>query len=93
MIRITTGDFEDPRALDLLIAHLTTARAETARGSAHALDAAGLQPARITCGGLCRPYRMVPLTGLQAMQWLRFERLRWDKGQPEPAAYWCEACE
>ena len=27
------------------------------------------------------------------MQWLRFERLRWDKGQPETAAYWCEGCE
>ena len=27
------------------------------------------------------------------MQWLRFERLRWDKGQPDTAAYWCEGCE
>jgi phage terminase large subunit GpA-like protein len=26
-------------------------------------------------------------------QWLRFEQLRWDKGQPETAAYSCEACE
>ena len=43
MIRITTGDLEDPRVLDFLNAHLTTARAETARGSAHALDAAGLR--------------------------------------------------
>ena len=25
-------------------------------------------------------------------QWLRFERLRWDKGQPETAAYVCESC-
>jgi phage terminase large subunit GpA-like protein len=26
-------------------------------------------------------------------QWLRFERLRWDKGQPQTAAYVCESCE
>jgi phage terminase large subunit GpA-like protein len=28
-----------------------------------------------------------------AMQWLRFERLRWEKSRPETAAYWCERCE
>lgn len=27
------------------------------------------------------------------MQWLRFERLRWEKGQPESAQYLCEGCE
>ena len=27
------------------------------------------------------------------MQWLKFERLRWDKGQPDTAAYTCESCE
>jgi putative acetyltransferase len=43
MIRITPGDFGDPRVVDLLQTHVTTARAETARGSAHALDLAGLQ--------------------------------------------------
>ncbi|WBQ12872.1 phage terminase large subunit family protein [Hyphomonadaceae bacterium BL14] len=26
-------------------------------------------------------------------QWLKFERLRWDKGRPETAAYNCEGCE
>jgi phage terminase large subunit GpA-like protein len=26
-------------------------------------------------------------------QWLRFERLRWDKNQPETAEYHCEGCE
>jgi putative acetyltransferase len=43
MIRITTGDLGDPRAVELLRVHVTTARAETARGSAHALDAGGLR--------------------------------------------------
>ena len=27
------------------------------------------------------------------MQWLKFERLRWEKGKPETAAYLCEGCE
>ncbi len=29
----------------------------------------------------------------QARQWLKFERLRWDKGVPEAAHYVCEGCE
>jgi putative acetyltransferase len=43
MMRIIQGDFNDPRVVDLLYIHLTSARAETAHGSAHALDLAGLQ--------------------------------------------------
>jgi putative acetyltransferase len=43
MIRIIQGDFSDPRVVDLLHLHLTRARAETAPGSAHALDLTGLQ--------------------------------------------------
>jgi putative acetyltransferase len=43
MMRITIGDFSDPRVVELLHVHLTGARAETAPGSAHALDLAGLQ--------------------------------------------------
>ncbi|MBW6496245.1 MAG: phage terminase large subunit family protein, partial [Burkholderiaceae bacterium] len=35
----------------------------------------------------------VPCPQCGAMQWLRFERLRWAKGQPETAAYTCEVCE
>jgi len=42
-LRITSGDLSDPRVLDLLQIHLTTARAETAPSSAHALDVTGLQ--------------------------------------------------
>ena len=43
MMRIIHGDFSDPRVADLLHFHLTSARAETAPGSAHALDLTGLQ--------------------------------------------------
>ena len=28
-----------------------------------------------------------------ASQWLKFERLRWEKGKPETAAYVCESCD
>jgi phage terminase large subunit GpA-like protein len=35
----------------------------------------------------------VPCPHCGEMQWLQFERLRWAKGQPETAAYHCEACE
>ncbi len=43
MMRIIQGDFSDPRVVNLLRFHLTSARAETAPGSAHALDLCGLQ--------------------------------------------------
>ncbi len=35
----------------------------------------------------------VPCPHCGHMQWLRFERLRWEKGRPETAAYHCEGCE
>src|SRR5262245_55636376 len=43
MMRIIQGDLSDPRVTDLLQIHLTSARAQTAPGSAHALDISGLQ--------------------------------------------------
>ena len=35
----------------------------------------------------------VPCPHCGALQWLRFERLRWEAGRPETAAYVCEHCE
>jgi len=35
----------------------------------------------------------VPCPHCGHQQWLRFERLRWDKGQPETAEYHCEGCD
>ncbi|MTH94747.1 phage terminase large subunit family protein, partial [Roseibium sp. RKSG952] len=35
----------------------------------------------------------VPCPHCGAMQWLKFERLRWQKGQPETAEYYCEGCD
>jgi putative acetyltransferase len=48
IMRITSGDLNDPRVIDMLRYHLATARAQTAPGSAHALDLAGLQSPDIT---------------------------------------------
>ena len=35
----------------------------------------------------------VPCPHCNHPQWLRFEQLRWDKAQPETAAYLCESCD
>ena len=35
----------------------------------------------------------VPCPHCWAMQWLQFERLRWEKGKPETVLYTCEACD
>jgi putative acetyltransferase len=42
-VRITSGGLDDPRVQRLLAHHFTSARAETAAGSAHALDLSGLK--------------------------------------------------
>lgn len=42
-MEIRTGDTCDPRVIALLEHHTTTARAQTAPGSAHALDLSGLR--------------------------------------------------
>jgi putative acetyltransferase len=47
-MRITPGDFSDPHVIDLLHIHLTSARAETAAGSAHALDLTELQSPNVS---------------------------------------------
>ena len=43
MMQITEGDLDDPRVIALVKTHLTNARAETAPGSAHALEISGLR--------------------------------------------------
>lgn len=43
MMRIIQGDFSDERVIDLLDIHLSSSRAETPPGSAHALDLSRLQ--------------------------------------------------
>lgn len=47
-MHIVEGGLDDPRVEELLNRHVTRARAETARGSAHALDLSGLRAPDIT---------------------------------------------
>ncbi len=46
-MHIVEGGLDDPRVVALLHTHVTRARAETARGSAHALDLSGLRAPEI----------------------------------------------
>ena len=47
-MHIVEGGLDDPRVVELLHAHLLRARAETAPGSAHALDLSGLRGPEVT---------------------------------------------
>jgi putative acetyltransferase len=47
-MHIVEGGLDDPRVVALLDAHVARARAETARGSAHALDLSGLRSPDVT---------------------------------------------
>jgi len=47
-MHIVEGGLDDPRVVDLLHTHMTRARAETARGSSHALDLSGLRAPEVT---------------------------------------------
>ncbi len=47
-MRIIPGDLSDPRVVNLLHTHLATARAQTAAGSAHALNLTELRSPDIT---------------------------------------------
>ena len=47
-IEIKLGDLDDPRVAQLLVSHAERAIAETARGSAHALDLAAFRDPAIT---------------------------------------------
>lgn len=47
-MKIAEGGLDDPRVIALLEHHVTRARAETARGSAHALDLPGLKAPDVT---------------------------------------------
>ena len=42
-MQIARADLDDPRVVELLTTHAMRARAETGRGSAHALDVSGLK--------------------------------------------------
>ena len=66
-MRITKGDFNDPRVIELLQIHLTSARAETAPGSAHALDLTGLQSPEISFWTLWEDEKLLGVGALKRL--------------------------
>jgi putative acetyltransferase len=67
IMNITLGDLADPRVVDLLEYHLTSARAQTAPGSAHALDIGGLQAPNMT---FWTAWDCDTLVAIGALKWL-----------------------
>lgn len=64
-IEIRAADFDDARVVALLRTHATKARAETGRGSAHALDAEGL---RVPAISVWTAWRGEALLGVGALK-------------------------
>jgi len=72
-MHIIEGGLDDPRVIELLHTHLIRARAETARGSAHALDLSGLRAREVT---FWSAWEGVAVVGIGALR-------RLDDGQGE----------
>jgi putative acetyltransferase len=66
-MQIGLGDLSDSRVIDLLHYHLTNSRAQTAPGSAHALDLKGLQSPDITFWTACDGETLVAVGALKQL--------------------------
>lgn len=66
-LRIVDGDLADPRIIGLLRVHLAHSRAQTAPGSAHALDLAGLQARDIRFWAMWRADDLVGVGALRRL--------------------------
>ena len=66
-VRIVEGGLDDERVIALLDHHVTRARAETARGSAHALDHSALKASDITFWSGWDGERCVTVGALRAL--------------------------
>ena len=66
-VRIIPGDLGDRQVIDLLFTHTARARAETAPGSAHALDLTGLQAPDIRFWTLWEDYVLLGCGALKKL--------------------------
>lgn len=66
-MRFEEGNFEHPQVVALLDAHVRRARAETGRGSAHALDLSGLKRPDIRFWTLWRDETIVGMGALKTL--------------------------
>lgn len=72
-IEIRSGGLDDPHVRELLQTHLCQARAETARGSAHALDLQELQAPDIDFWSVWRDGHLVAIGALKQLPADHFE--------------------
>jgi putative acetyltransferase len=66
-MQFVEGNFDHPEVLALLDTHVTRARAETGRGSAHALDLSGLKTPDIRFWSLWDGDRLIGLGALKTL--------------------------
>ena len=66
-MRFEEGNFDDPKVVALLEAHVSRARAETGRGSAHALDLSGLRTPDIRFWTLWRGDQLLGMGALKTL--------------------------
>jgi putative acetyltransferase len=66
-MNIADGGLDDPRVQALLTHHFTTARAQTARGSAHALDLSGLRSPQIRFWSAWEGERVIAIGALKRL--------------------------
>ncbi|HXL71935.1 MAG TPA: GNAT family N-acetyltransferase [Rhizomicrobium sp.] len=66
-MRFEEGNFNDPRVIALLDAHVRRARAETGRGSAHALDSSGLKAPDIRFWTVWRGAQLLGMGALKTL--------------------------
>src|SRR5690606_15722187 len=64
-MRIIPGDYDDDRVVALLLAHVTRARAETGRGSAHALDPHAMRDAGLQLFAAWEAETLLGVAGLR----------------------------
>lgn len=71
-MQIIAGGLDDPRVVDLLRTHVVRARAETAPGSAHALDLSGLRSPDVAFWSAWEGEALAggTLLGVGALKWL-----------------------
>jgi putative acetyltransferase len=65
MLHVVPANLDDPAVVELLRTHVETARAQTARGSAHALDLAALRTAEMR---VCCAWDGAALAGVGALR-------------------------
>ena len=73
MVEIIAGGLADPQVVDLLSVHLSSARAQTAPGSAHALDLSGLRAPEISFWSVWEDRQLLAIGALKRLSTIHGE--------------------